>query len=78
MSIITAELPDPVMKTMRHLADVEGVSVEKLAAIAIAQAVGAWSSQADAFEERASRGNRQKFEAAMNKVPSLPPIPGDE
>lgn len=78
MSTITAELPDPVMKTMQHLADIEGVSVEKLAAIAIAQAVGAWSSQQDAFTERASRGNRQKFEAAMQKVPPLPPIPGDE
>ena len=78
MSTITTELPDPVLKSMQELAGIEGTTVEKLAALAIAQAVGAWSSQCDVFAKRASRGDRQKFEAALSKVPAAPPHPGDE
>lgn len=78
MSTITTELPEPVLKTMQHLAHIEGVSVERLAALAIAQAVGAWSSQQGAFAERASRGNRQKFESVMQKVPEVIPEAEDE
>ena len=78
MSTITAELPDPVLKSMQDLAGVEGTTVEKLAALAIAQAVGAWSSQCQVFTQRAARGNRQKFESALNKVPVAPPQTGDE
>jgi hypothetical protein len=78
MSTITAELPDPVLKSMQDLAGIEGTTVEKLAALAIAQAVGAWSSQCQAFNQRAARGNRQKFEAALSKVPVAPQQAGDE
>jgi hypothetical protein len=78
MSTITAELPDPVLKSMQDLAGIEGTTVEKLAAVAIAQAVGAWNSQRRVFNERATRGNRQKFEAALRKVPATPPRPDDE
>jgi phosphate-selective porin len=78
MSTITAELPDSVLNSMKHLAKVEGMPVERLAALAIAQAVGAWSIQQEDFAERATRGNRSRFEAAMNKVPTAPPLPGDE
>lgn len=78
MSTITTELPDPVLKSMQHLADIEGMPIERLAALAIAQAVGAWSNQQQDFVQRAARGNRLKFEAAMNKVHDGLPIAGDE
>jgi hypothetical protein len=78
MSTITAELPDSVLNSMKHLAKVEGMPVERLAALAIAQAVGAWSIQQQDFAERSTRGNRSRFEAAMDKIPNGKPIPGDE
>jgi len=78
MSTITTELPDPVLKSMKDLAGIEGTTVEKLAALAIAQAVGAWSSQRQIFAHRAARGNRQKFEEALSKVPFAQPQVGDE
>lgn len=78
MSTITAELPDSVVNSMKHLAKVEGMPIERLAALAIAQAVGAWSIQQQEFTERAARGNRSGFEAAMNQVPNNAPLPGDE
>ncbi len=78
MSTITAELPEPVLKSMQDLAGIEGTTVEKLAALAISQAVDAWSSQYQNFSQRAASGNRQKFEAAMNKVPPTPAQADDE
>jgi hypothetical protein len=30
------------------------------------------------LQRRAQSGNREKFEAAMAKVPNVPPMPGDE
>ncbi|MEI6073340.1 MAG: hypothetical protein WCS31_16235 [Verrucomicrobiae bacterium] len=78
MSTITADLPNPVFKSIKHLADTEGMSVEQLASLAISQAVGAWSSQVRIFEERASRGDRAKFDAALAMVPNAKPDLNDE
>ena len=55
------------------MAKSEGVPVERLAAIAIAQAVGAWGIQRSDFEARAMRGKREKFERVMAKVPDVEP-----
>jgi hypothetical protein len=66
------------LKSIQHLADIEGMPVEQLAALAIAQAVGAWSNQQQDFVQRAARGSRLKFEAAMKKVPDALPLAGDE
>ena len=78
MSAITAEVPSPVFKSISALAETEGVPVERLASLAIAQAVAVWSSQSQEFARRAARGNREKFEAALAKVPAAEPLPGDE
>ena len=47
--------------------------MERLAAIAIAQAVGAWGIQRSDFEARAMRGNREKFERVLDKIPDVEP-----
>ena len=73
MSTITTEIPDPVLKSIQQMAKSEGVPVERLAAIAIAQAVGAWGIQRSDFQARAMRGNREKFERVMAKVPDVEP-----
>ena len=73
MSTITTEIPDPVLKSIQQMAKSEGVPVERLAAIAIAQAVGAWGIQRSDFQARAMRGNREKFERVLAKVPDVEP-----
>jgi hypothetical protein len=35
-------------------------------------------SQRDLIQDRAKRGKREKFLAAMSKVPDVPPQAGDE
>lgn len=78
MSSITTELPTPVFQSMVDMAKNEGVPVERLASLAIAQAVAVWGSQRREFDRRAQRGDRQKFDFALAKVPSAPAVPGDE
>lgn len=78
MSTITTELPTPVFQSMVDLAKNEGVPVERLASLAIAQAVAVWSSQRQEFDQRAQRGDRKNFEAVMAKVPPALPLSGDE
>jgi hypothetical protein len=73
MSTITTEIPDPLLKSIQQMAKSEGVAVERLAALAIAQAVGAWGIQRSDFEARAMRGNREKFERVLAKVPDVEP-----
>ena len=73
MSTITTEIPDPVLKSIQQIAKNEGVPVERLAAIAIAQAVGAWGIQRSDFEARAMRGNREKFERVLDKISDVEP-----
>jgi hypothetical protein len=78
MSSITTEVPSPVFKSICALAETEGVPVERLASLAIAQAVAVWCSQKREFDRRAARGNRDRFAAAMNKVPAAQPQVDDE
>jgi hypothetical protein len=73
MSTITTEIPDPVLKSIQQMAKSEGVPVERLAALAIAQAVGAWGIQRSDFQARAMRGNRAKFERVLAKIPDVEP-----
>jgi hypothetical protein len=73
MSTITTEIPDPVLKSIQQMAKSEGVPVERLAALAIAQAVGAWGIQRSDFQARAMRGNREKFERVLAKIPDVEP-----
>lgn len=73
MSTITTEIPDPVLKSIQQMAKIEGVPVERLAALAIAQAVGAWGIQRSDFQARAMRGNREKFERVLAKIPDVEP-----
>jgi hypothetical protein len=73
MSTITTEIPDPVLKSIQQMAKSEGVPVERLAALAIAQAVGAWGIQRSHFRARAMRGNREKFERVLAKIPDVEP-----
>jgi hypothetical protein len=73
MSTITTEIPDPVLKSIQQMAKSEDVPVERIAALAIAQAVGAWGIQRSDFQARAMRGNREKFERVLAKIPDVEP-----
>jgi hypothetical protein len=78
MTRIQTELPDALYRSARELAEQEGIPLERLVGLALAQAIGAWMSQRDLIQERAMRGNRDKYLAALNKAPDASPQAGDE
>lgn len=78
MTSVQAELPDSLYRSARDFAEQEGIPLDRLVGLALAQAIGAWMSQRSIIQERAQRGDRSKFLAAMSKVPDVSPQAGDE
>lgn len=72
MSAISLRLPRSLHKIVRELAQKEGISINQLITLALAEKVSALMAK-EYLEERASRGDRAKFERAMAKVPEVEP-----
>ena len=72
MSTISVRLPNYLHETLRELAQEEQVSINQLIVLAIAEKVSALKAE-EYLTQRAVRGNRAKFEAAMAKVADVEP-----
>jgi hypothetical protein len=59
MSTLSIQLPNSLQTHLQKLAEREGISVEQFIATAVA--------------ERAKRGSRAKYEAALAQVPDVEP-----
>lgn len=77
MSTLSLRLPDYLHKQVRELAEREGVSVNQLITLAIAEKMSALIT-VEYLETRAERGSIESFRRIMSKVPTVPPIEGDE
>jgi hypothetical protein len=77
MSTLSLRLPDSLHKRVRDLAQQEGISINQFVSTAVAEKMAALMT-VDYLEERAKKGNRDKFLAVLAKVPSVAPDPGDE
>ena len=76
MSTLNLRLPDSLHNQVRILAKQEGVSINQLLASAAAEKVAALMTE-QYVEERAKHGSREKFRAALAKVPDIVPPPED-
>jgi hypothetical protein len=74
---MSVRLPESLHERARELAKREGVSINQLIATALAEKISALDTVAY-LEERASRGSREAFLEALDKVPSARPLEGDE
>ncbi len=72
MSTISLRLPESLHKQLREFAQKEGISINQLAASALAEKMAALATSDD-LKTRAERGSREKFEAALAQVPGDPP-----
>jgi hypothetical protein len=72
MSAISLRLPDSLHKAARELAQDEGISMNQLITLALAEKLSALTTETY-LNDRAARGDRAKFEAAMAKVADVPP-----
>lgn len=76
MSTISLRLPDSLHSTARALAEQEDISLNQLITLALAEKVSALMTE-EYLGERAKRGNRKKFQRALNKVADMEPEEDD-
>jgi predicted transcriptional regulator len=72
MSPISLRLPDSLHRKVRELAEREHVSINHLITLALAEKISALTT-AEYIAERAARGERSRFERAMEKVAAIEP-----
>ena len=72
MSALSIRLPESLHKHAKAVASQEGISVNQLISSALAEKLSALATQ-DYLEQRAARGNRTAFEAALAQVSDAEP-----
>ncbi len=72
MSTLSVQLPNSLYKNLQELAEREGISIEQFIATAIAEKMAALMTESY-LAERAKRGSREKYEAALAQVPDVEP-----
>jgi hypothetical protein len=76
MTTLEVPLPERLHEELKAWAAKENVSMEQLAATAVAEKLSALAQLA-LLRERAARGDRDKFLAVLSKVPDVPPLAPD-
>jgi len=77
MSTMSLRLPESLHQRARELAKSEGISINQLIATALAEKISALDT-IEYLEARAARGSKEVFLEILGRVPSGPPVPGDE
>jgi hypothetical protein len=72
MSTLSIRLPTSLHRQLKELAAREGVSINQFVSSAVGEKMAALMT-ADYLADRAQRGTREKFEAALSKVPDREP-----
>ena len=72
MTTMSLRLPDSIHRQLKALAERDGVSMNHMVTLAIAEKTAALLT-IDYLEKRAARGNREKFESALAAVPDVVP-----
>lgn len=72
MSALSLRLPDSLHRQVRNMAEREGVSINQFITLAVVEKTAALMTL-DYLEERAKRGSRERYEAALAQVPDVEP-----
>ena len=72
MSTVSVEVPESLYAAAGELAQASGVTVGQLVASALAEKLAALAGP-EWLAARASRGNRARFEAALDRVADVEP-----
>lgn len=76
MSTISIRLPESLHEGIREAARREGISINQFIASAAGEKLAAWATESY-LAERARRGDRAKFVAALSRVADREPDPDD-
>ena len=77
MTAMSVRFPESLHAQLQELAKQEGVSINQLVVLSVAEKLAALKTE-DYFRERAARADRASFLAVLDKAPDVPPLPGDE
>jgi hypothetical protein len=72
MSTLSLRLPDSLHRKAKELAEKEGVSINQFVTLAVAEKLSALMTE-DYLLERAKRGSRSRYDAALSQVPDVEP-----
>lgn len=72
MSAISLRLPQSLHATARQMAEQEGISINQLITLALAEKISALLTE-EYLGQRALRGTRARFEQALAQVPDVEP-----
>ena len=72
MSTLRLKLPESLHEGVRELARREGISINQFITLAVAEKLSALMTE-EYLQERAQRGSRAKYEAALAQVPDVTP-----
>jgi len=64
---LNTQIPDALYQQLETLANRENISVEQLITIALSAQISAWMTK-DYIENKAKKGNWDKFKQVLNKV----------
>jgi hypothetical protein len=73
MTTISVQVPDSLHKAVREIVLREGMSLDQFVVLAIAEKATAIATE-DYLTERAKRGDKAKYLAAMAKVADVEPV----
>ncbi|HFD31914.1 MAG TPA: toxin-antitoxin system HicB family antitoxin [Gammaproteobacteria bacterium] len=76
MSTISLRLPDSLHERVRKLAKEDNISINQFVATALAEKMSALLTE-EYLSERAKKGSKKKFKAALSKVKNVAPEEGD-
>ena len=77
MSTLSLRLPNSIHQNAKIFAEREGISINQLAATALAEKLSALATESY-INARAGRSGAEAFAKAMAGVPAAPPDAGDE
>ncbi len=77
MSTLSLRLPESIHEGARKYAQKEGISINQLAATALAEKLAALGAE-EYIQSRMARGDLAKFKRALKAVPKGAAVAGDE
>ena len=72
MSTVNVQIPNSLHTHLQELAEREGITVEQFITNAVAEKMAALLTESY-LADRATRGSRAKYEAALAQVPDIEP-----
>jgi hypothetical protein len=77
MSTLSLRIPDSLHRTLKSVAEQDGVSINQFVSLAVAEKLSALQTF-NLIAEKAAKGSQQSFIQAMSIVPAGEVVEGDE